>query len=193
MKTVISTFLILISVVTANAQISSQPASLTVGFLSGSQFSSSHIQGAVTVYCSNNDSVTFTCYDTVLDPNNYDYFAGPPGVVADELTLNNLRPDGGRREKTVTYNYVESRSEDAFNLWISSPFQRPLLALGKNNVDYLLLSRGKIVNQGTFIVNVTQGEPRTCAATHYNSNDPNDCKSQYTVCQRYFEQYNYCR
>lgn len=185
MKTVIFTFLALISVVSAQAAIA--------GFSQGTQFSSSHIQGTVTVYCNGGDVVNYACYDTVLDPHNYDYFIGPAGVVADEVTLSNLRPDGSRRERTEIYNFRENRSDGAFNLWISSPFQRPLLALGTNNVDFRLLSRGKIVNQGVFIVTVTQAASRTCPATHYNSNDLNDCKSQYTVCQRYFEQYNYCR
>ena len=185
MKFVISTFLALVSVVSAQAA--------TAGFSQGTQFSSSHIQGTVTVYCSGADAVTYACYDTVLDPHNYDYFIGPAGVVADEVTLSNLRPDGSRRERTEVYNFRKNRSDGAFNLWISSPFQRPLLAHGKNSVDFRLLSRGKIVNQGNFVVAVAQGAARTCPTTHYNSNDANDCKSQYTVCQRYFEQYQYCR
>lgn len=185
MRNLISGFIIMISALAAQAG--------APGFSQGDLFSSAHIQGAVTVYCNGGDIVTYTCYDSVLDPSSYDYFFGPAGVVADEVTLSNLRPDGVRRERTEVYDYKNARSDSAFNLWISTPFQRPLLALGKNVVDYLLLSRGKIVNQGTFTVNVNATVGRICPSTHYNSNDPNDCKSQYTVCQRYFEQYNYCR
>ncbi|WP_413289322.1 hypothetical protein [Bdellovibrio sp. HCB337] len=185
MRNWISTLFITLSALAAHAG--------APGFSNGSQFSSAHIQGAVTVYCQGGDVITYTCYDTVLDPSSYDYFLGPGNIVADEVTLSNLRPDGTRRERTEVYDFRNARSDGAFNLWISTPFQRPLLALGKNVVDYLLLSRGKIVTQGTFTVNVSQSAGRTCPSTHYNSNDPNDCKSQYTVCQRYFEQYNYCR
>lgn len=186
MGNVFLVFFILVSTLVAKA---SAP-----GFFQGAEFSSSHIQGAVTVYCKDGNVSTYTCYDSVLDPSSYDYFVGPGGgMMADEVALSNLRADGSRRERSEVYDFREARSDGAFNLWISTPFQRPLLALGKNSVDYRLLSRGKIVNQGVFVVNVSQGAARTCPTTHYNSNDPNDCKSQYTVCQRYFEQYNYCR
>lgn len=185
MEKMISTLFILISIVSMQAS--------AVGFSSGSQFASSPIRGFVTVYCNGGEVVTYPCYDTVLDPHNYDYFVGPDGVVADQVSLSNLRADGSRRERTEVYLHHEKRSEGAFNLWISSLFQRPLLAMGTNTVDYRLISRGKIVHQGVFTVTVTSGATRTCPTSHYNSGTPNDCQSQYTVCQRYFEQYNYCR
>lgn len=164
-----------------------------VGFAHGTEFSSSHIQGSVTVYCNSGEVGNFNCYDTVLDPNNYDYFVGPAGVTADQVALSNLREDGSRHERSDFYDDRRNRSEGAFNLWISSLFQRPLLGAGKNQIDFRLLNRGQIVQQGRFTVTVTRGAPRACPASHYNSNAPSDCTSQYTVCQRYFEQYNYCR
>lgn len=165
----------------------------TPGFSLGDQFYATPLQGTVTVYCNPGESVTYTCHATVLDPSNYDYFIGPEGTKAQEVSLSCVRPDGSRRDRTEEYNNRTRKSANAFNLWISTPFQRPLLALGTNQVDYRMMSMGKIIDQGTFSVNVAHGSARTCPATHYNSTDANDCQSPYTVCQRYFEQYDYCR
>ncbi|MGZ3746495.1 MAG: hypothetical protein ACXWRE_04030, partial [Pseudobdellovibrionaceae bacterium] len=117
----------------------------------------------------------------------------PQGVKADEVSLTNTRADGSRRERTEAYNSKGLRSANAFNLWISTPFQRPLLGLGINKIDYRLSGAGKIVGQGAFSVSVIHGATRTCPTTHYNSVDPTDCQSQYSMCQKYFEQYDSCR
>lgn len=184
MKYVFSLILILFTTVAAHAA--------APGFSQGSQFLAVPIQGVVTVYCSNGDTATYTCYDRVLDPSSYDYFVGPEGVRAQEITLSCVRPDGSSRERTEEYDTKGTKSLHAFNLWINTPFQRPLLGMGMNKIDYRMSNMGKIIQQGTFTVNVAQGTARTCPTTHYNSADRNDCQSPYTVCQRYFEQYDYC-
>lgn len=165
----------------------------TPGFTQGSQFYATSLQGAVTVSCSTGEIANYTCFGATLDPSSYDYFNGPAEVKAEEVVLVSTKADGSRRERTELYNSKYARSEGAFNLWISTPFQRPLLAMGTNVIDYKLMSVGKIVHQGGFTVTVTRGPSRTCPMTHYNSTDPSDCQSHYTVCQRYFEQYDYCR
>lgn len=185
MKKVISIFLVLGAVSAAQG--------VNVGFSQGNQFHSSHLQGKVTVFCDSGVEATYACNDTVLDPVSYDYFIGPQGVKAEEVSLTSTRADGSRRDRTEAYNSNGPRSMSAFNLWISTLFQRPLLALGINKIDYRLMSTGKIVDQGKFLVNVVYGEARTCPTTQYNSADPSDCQSPYTVCQKYFEQYDYCR
>lgn len=165
----------------------------TVGFAQGNQFSSSSIQGSVKVYCNNNITADYVCYDTVLDPVSYDYFVGPQGMAANEVTLLCDRPDGSRRDRTTPYDAGSGRSGEAFNLWISTLFQKPLLLQGTNKFTFQLKAGGQVVQQGSFTVVVSPGAARTCPTTHYNSTDPVDCESQYSVCQRYFEQYDYCR
>lgn len=164
-----------------------------VGFAQGNEFNSSSIQGSVKVYCSNGTTADYVCYDTVLDPVSYDYFVGPQGVAANEVTLLCDRPDGSRRDRTTPYDTTSGRSGEAFNLWISTLFQKPLLLNGTNKFTFQLKADGKVVHQGKFNVVVNPGAPRSCPTTHYNSADPVDCESQYSVCQRYFEQYDYCR
>jgi len=185
MMNVISLSLILFTAVAAHAA--------TPGFSQGNQFYAVPLQGAVTVYCGPGDTAKYSCFSTVLDPVSYDFFVGPAGVTAQQVSLSCLRQDGSRRDRTEDYSPATVQSVNAFNLWISTPFQRPLLAIGVNKIDYKMTNMGKIIDQGTFSVNVAHGDARTCPTTHYNSNDPNDCQSPYTVCQRYFEQYDYCR
>lgn len=185
MKYVISLSLILFTTVVARAA--------APGFAQGNQFYAIPLQGNVTVYCGTSESASYTCYDTVLDPASYDYFVGPEGIRAEQVTLSCLRQDGTRRDRTEDYDTKNTRSLHAYNLWINTPFQRPLLAMGVNKIDYTMSNMGKIIQQGTFSVNVAHGKARNCPTTHYNSSDINDCQSPYTVCQRYFEQYDYCR
>jgi hypothetical protein len=164
-----------------------------VGFTSGAKFLATPVQGQVAVSCSNGASANYSCHDMALDPASYDYFVGPVGVDADTVLLVSNRPDGSHRDRSSQYDARVGRSVDAFNLWISTLFQRPLLQLGMNTVSYTMTKRGQTVRQGSFVVNVEHGNLRACPVTHYNSGDANDCQSQYTVCQKYFEQYDYCR
>lgn len=185
MTYVFSLILILFTTVAARAA--------APGFSQGNQFFAIPLQGVVTVYCSNGETATYTCYDSVLDPSSYDHFIGPEGIRAQQITLSCIRPDGTTRERTEDYDTKSTKSLHAFNLWINTPFQRPLLSMGTNKIDYRMTNMGKIIQQGTFSVSVAHGATRVCPTTHYNSADANDCQSPYTVCQRYFEQYDNCR
>lgn len=165
----------------------------TLGFANGNQLTVVPIQGQVVVDCPGGVTVNYLCRDTAMDPASYDYFVGPQGVVADQVALSCFRPDGSRRDHTVAYDSVQGRSSEAVNLWISTLFQKPLLQVGANQVSYAMLRQSQTVASGVVTVNVVHGDLRTCPATRYNSLDSSDCQSQYSVCQRYFEQYDYCR
>lgn len=172
----------------------SAPAwSSEVGFYSGNKFAASAIHGYVSLVCPGGATAEFSCRDKVLEPNSFDYFIGPAGMAADSVSLSSLRSDRSRREMAAGYDAAAGRSSASFNLWISGLFERPLLLSGENSVRYTLSSRGKQMAEGTFIVKVSQGEPRECPAVRYESTDPQDCQSPYTVCQRYFEQFENCR
>lgn len=162
-------------------------------FLTGVNFTAVPIQGQVTVYCAEGASAGYSCRDTALEPVSYDYFVGPQGVVADQVLIRSSRADGSVRERVSEYDASAGRSKEAFNLWISTPFQRPLLQTGSNKVDFTMKSHGQTLSQGEFTVMVRTGAARECPSTHYNSAEAIDCQSQYTVCQRYFEQFQNCR
>ncbi|WP_413585704.1 hypothetical protein [Bdellovibrio sp. HCB274] len=169
-----------------------------VGFSSGSQFQATPIEGQVHVTCegfNGGGAATFTCRDVVLDPVSYDYFMGPRDARAVRYELRNLREDGSVRTKEDDYSGSQGRSGSAINLWISTIFQKPLLAAGKNKISYAVYASNnrEPLSHGEFSINVARNASRVCPSTHYNSADVNDCSSQYSVCQRYFQQFNNCR
>lgn len=170
----------------------------SIGFKNGNQMQTVSIQGQVNVTCSNGGlpttQVTYSCRDTVLEPGAYDYFVGPVIADATEARLHVAHADGSTMDKSFAYDGMQGQSKTLANLWIKTLFQYPLLALGNNDIHFVLLNkRGQSLAVGEFIATVARGNPRACQSTFYNSADPADCDSQYSVCQRYFEQFNNCR
>ena len=169
-----------------------------IGFSHGSMMNSVPVSGRVTVFCPasivNPTSVTvsYSCQDVILEPAPYDYFIGPKGQDADHLTLLATREDGSVRSKTDLYDGTQTRSSSALNLWISTLFQRPLLKKGLNRIDYTLVLDKAVVGQGKFQVLVQELPGRECPVSQYVSADPADCNSPFSVCERYFSQYNNC-
>lgn len=175
-------------------------AGWAAGFRSGSLFQSTAIRGKVTVTCQDatgnagSTSAVYDCRDTVLDPGVYDYFIGPVYNSAARVRLHAVHDNGTTRDRVVDYDGPRGISKVAVNLWIRTLFQYPLLDLGKNQIEYTITdSLGRSLASGSFETNVARGAARVCQDTFYNSYDSTDCSSQYTVCQRYFQQFNNCR
>lgn len=171
----------------------------TVGFSRGNDLTATPIQGQVQVTCfgfNGSGSAAYTCRDVVLDPQAYDYFIGPRDSRIDKVELTAVHEDNSSRSKVSDYDGVSGKSRDAFNLWISTLFQKPLLELGRNLVRYRLYSRETVLEDAVsnqFIVTVRRGAARNCPAARYDSTDVNDCNSQYSICQRYFEEHRNCQ
>ncbi|MFM6929466.1 MAG: hypothetical protein ACKOX6_13440 [Bdellovibrio sp.] len=169
-----------------------------VGFSSGATFKATPIEGNVVVTCdgfNGGGSASYMCRDVVLDPAAYDYFVGPTDPRAVKVTLRNTREDGSVRTKTEDYNGALGRTRNPMNLWISTLFQKPLLMSGDNRIRYSIYDRNssEALFDGEITVTVARNSSRHCPMTHYHSADVNDCTSQFSVCQRYFEQFNNCR
>nr|BFD64630.1 hypothetical protein BdHM001_33110 [Bdellovibrio sp. HM001] len=167
-----------------------------VGFEKGNSLTVTPIQGQVRVMCggfNGSGSAVYTCRDLVMSPNAYDYFVGPRDGRATKVELTAVHQDGSGRRKTESYSGSRGRSEDAFNLWISTLFQKPLLENGTNKISYRLLGSNAVYAEGTFTAVVNKSVPKECPATTYQSTDINDCSSQYSVCQRYFREFNNCQ
>lgn len=167
-----------------------------IGFATGADFTASQIEGRVSVNCSSFNNVghaEYLCRNIVLEPVVYDFFVGPRDPRAKKLSLLVQHQDGSDRERTVDYDGLNGKSREAYNLWISTLFQRPMLELGMNTVTYSLLDGKNEVIRGTIGVKVNQGARRVCPAASYDSIDINDCSSQYSICQRYFEEYRNCK
>ncbi|MGE5086332.1 MAG: hypothetical protein ACM3MG_08550 [Bacillota bacterium] len=185
----VCTFLLMCSVVsTAEA----------VGFSSGTTFSATPIEGNVVVTCdgfNGGGSASFICRDVALDPASYEYFVGPTDPRAVRITLSNTREDGSVRTKADEYNGAEGVTRNPVNLWVSTLFQKPLLMSGDNHIHYSLYdtNSSQALSEGEITVVVARNGSRHCPVTHYQSADVNDCTSQFSICQRYFEQFNNCR
>lgn len=167
-------------------------AVFAVGFSSGTEYRARSVSGQLTVQCPADAGgfqvVVHTCRSTKLDPVEYDYFQGPQGINADKVLLTVSREDSSQRSKDSAYNSRTGRSEERFNLWVASLFQRPLLADGVNKVKYKMTLKGQAVTEGEFSVRVSRQPAATCDSQSIQSSDPNDCSSQYNVCGKYFEQ-----
>ena len=169
------------------------------GFAKGTEFIAAPVEGQVTVSCNGfngTGSAIYSCRDIALEPSLYDYFVGPQDTKATDVELKCTRPDGSVRTKSSGYNGAKGVSYDSFNLWISTLFQKPLLQIGTNKIDYRLISNDRAkteISKGSFEVKVTRAPLRRCQPAHYNSTDINDCSSQYSICLRYFEEFNNCR
>lgn len=167
-----------------------------VGFAKGNDLMATPIQGRVHVFCNGfngNGAAVYACRDVVLDPAAYDHFVGPRDPRLDKVDLIVRHEDGSARDKSSGYDGNRGISRDSFNLWISTIFQKPILQSGTNTVTYRLWAGRTLVQSGTFVANVKRGVARTCPTAQYNSTDSNDCNSQYSICQRYFEEYNNCQ
>lgn len=172
-------------------------AQANASFSRGNELVATSIQGQVQVDCNGFNgisSATYTCRDIVLEPNPYDYFVGPKDPRVDKVDLVALREDGSSRSKLMGYDGLRGKSREAVNLWISTIFQKPLLAYGLNTIRYKVYSENNGVQyEGNFNVTVKRGSARQCRSMQYDSSDINDCNSQYSICQRYFEETNNCK
>ncbi len=169
------------------------------GFSKGSEFQSTDLEGSITVYCNDNDPYNpgpgyahYTCFMNILDPSESDYFVTDEAVAANKVTLTNRLGD---REISKTSDYLpaEKRSKKRFNLWLESLLQTPLLHTGLNTVAYDLKNGSQSVKSGSFSVNVVEQPTRRCRHRIMNSWTSNDCRSGGAVCDRYFNEENYCQ
>lgn len=162
------------------------------GFSRGASFQQVRLEGYLRVQCP--DSVIEThCGDTFLNPWPYDVFIGPQKAEIISLRLRAFSAENEPREIESVYDGRSGRSEE-INLGVSSIFQRPLLRLGQNRIEFTLRNRqGRIVEQGTFEVTVQRGAIRNCGPREIHSNYRNDCGLPYSFCQQYFKEQKYCQ
>lgn len=170
-----------------------------VGFSQGNVLTAIPIQGQVQVTCSGFNgeaNAVYNCRDVVLEPQAYDYFLGPRDPKLRWVDIIATRQDGSNRVKTAAYDGANGRTTEALNLWISTIFQKGLLALGNNEIQYKLYTadntRDSLVS-GTYQAVVNRAPTRQCQAGSYESPDINDCSSQYSICQRFFSERNFCK
>ena len=165
--------------------------SWAVGFSQGNAIVQRNISGHINVTCSNGGQISQAssyCDGIVSDPDSTDYFVGPEGVSADNVTLLATRADGSTISKSANYDSAQGRSAKRFNLLIRTLLQKPLLKQGMNKVSYSLTAGSQVKSSGDFNVNVSMGPDITCQSRYFNSFDENDCRIPSNLCQRYFDE-----
>lgn len=171
------------------------------GFVGGNHFEYTSASGNVFVHCprtgggvpSGPSSANFRCYGYIFQPAESAQFMGPR-TTADEVELTAIREDGTSFTKTSGYDGARGVSSDSFNLWIETLFQRPLLKLGVNQVNWVLKSAGQTVMYGSFEAVVDQKPSLTCPNASMTLWDTDGCTNSYRACSEYYYQYgNQCR
>ena len=173
-------------------------ANSDTGFTRGSLFQAVAIQGEIRVECdgfNGTGNAVYTCRNVVLDPSGYDHFKGPIEPGLDRLELTASHEDGSSRSVMVDYAGASGMTREPVNLWISGLFQKPLLEKGRNKVRYRTTHTKNIFEtmaSGEITVEVKKGTARTCPTANLQSSDINDCHSQFSICERYFQENNNC-
>lgn len=161
------------------------------GFTRGSKFYYVSLEGELTVHCQNQIEFV-SCREDFLEPWPYDHFEGPQHSHAETVLLQAQVGDNIRKA-TASYDGRRGKSSDV-NLGIYALFQKPLLRVGTNKIQYFLLDKkDKVVDQGNFSVEVARLSARKCAHREILLPDVQGCSYTYSVCQQYFKSMNYCR
>ena len=171
------------------------------GFVGGNRFEYTAAVGDVFVHCpqtgggipSGPSTASFRCYGYIFAPAEAAQFEGPQ-ANANEVELTAIREDGSVFTKSSSYDGARGVSNDTFNLWIETLFQRPLLKLGQNQVNWVLKRDGQAVRNGTFIAEVFQRPSLQCPSASQTSWNADGCTNSNRACSDYFYMYgNQCR
>ncbi|MNL30457.1 hypothetical protein D3C87_1521950 [compost metagenome] len=169
-------------------------AQAEVGFKAGNEMTAVLSEGDITVHCRyGNPTMQYVrCRADILTTGEYDFFVGPAGVAADEVTLTARHQDGSSRTKTVDYDSKKGRSSKSINLWILTLLQKPLLDPGVNKVSYKMTKGSKVAARGEFTAVVKDGGRKVCSRRGYYNDMSSNCMNPERYCQDFFRENNYC-
>ena len=172
------------------------PTAWAGGFSTGNMFAAVMLDGEVQVQCTPPEGgvryANWHCRDVVLTPAEYATFVHQTGGQADHVVLVATREDGSQQEKEVRYDARKGESK-RINLWVSTLLQRPLLKMGRNQIEFTLYNGNKMVEAGEFDAMVETGGVRSCRRGFIYSSERGPCDSPALACQEYFQQRRYCQ
>ncbi len=154
------------------------------------------LNGRVSVSCQENtphgprtNYYHYYCQSDNLASGNYGKVRVVDGSVDADWVK--LQREGSRYIKGVKFNSATNESTVSINLWITTLFQKPLLTMGTNTINYTFTKNRVEVEKGTFNVLVETGESRSCRLgnLHYY----NYCPGRFNACGDYFRRHNYCK
>ena len=164
-----------------------------IGFEGSKILNVRNLSGRLIVACaSSNQLIEYTCRTSALDTSQNHFFNGPAGLLADRIELVVNREDGSMRTRTLSYNSKLNRSESRINLWFASLTNEAFLRLGLNKIFYRFFLRTQVVLKGETDIYVRNQQSPLCKPENLIVADERDCLAQFTLCQKYFEQNQYC-
>ncbi len=162
-------------------------------FSRGLSFQFVNIDGELSIVCPSR-TVRTICHSSYMEPWPYDSLVGPKVQQATSLQISaSIDSSSEIRKLNVDYDGRIGRSEE-INLGVSSLFEKPLLRVGNNKIQYSLVNRrGENLLNSEFMVAVNRGQARTCPKLLVQSAINTDCEIPYTSCQQYFKDQKYCK
>ncbi|MFL5815756.1 MAG: hypothetical protein ACJ763_19460 [Bdellovibrionia bacterium] len=175
------------------SMIASQAFATDTGFEAGNTFTVKQYHGTVSVMCmapNDHGNYIYACHSEDFQPGLSAKFVTAPGVDADHVTLTSMWEGGKTVTKDAAFDSVSGKSGRAFNLWISTLLQRPLLDQGTNIIHYALSKNGKIQSEGGFIATVKALPDSQCS--HQTLIESGNCQNLAWMCERYFNEVAQC-
>jgi len=178
----------------------SQAAALSAGavdagFETGNSFTAREFRGQVSVMCMAPDdhgSYFYACDSYGLDPSVTAKFVTAPGADADHVTLSSTWENGKTVTKDTGFDSASGMSTKAFNLWISTLFQRPLLNSGTNKIHYVLSKNGQTQSEGDFAATVQSAPVSQCGIGNITEFSSVNCRNSVYMCQRFYDEAAHC-
>jgi hypothetical protein len=159
------------------------------------EFTHFDLQGDVDVTCFERGEIKrayHQCSGYLLNPGAYAHFYHNSSAPADRVTVSTVHKNGKIVQKRSAWDQEKRRSNDAFNLWVWTVFQRPLLELGANVVSFELTRNGRSLEKGEMTVQVRDGGLRQCRYRRITTGNASMCNSSAAACSEYFDLENNC-
>lgn len=165
-----------------------------VGFKRGNEIHVQPVQGYANITCRDFNGLvrqkSVSCRADIVSPALRDRFVTGRPVDADKVELKSTFENGRSIKRSSNFDGEKGESKSSFNLWIDTLTQNPILAPGKNVIDYTLTKKKQEVETGTFTAFVDVERLKRCEPRHmgftYN------CDEDVQVCNDYFFFNNNC-
>ncbi|MCB0408228.1 MAG: hypothetical protein KDD34_08495 [Bdellovibrionales bacterium] len=169
---------------------------LAASFDGRTEFTHFDLQGEFSVSCMSGQErghAIYQCRGYLMEPSSFAYFYHDPNASVERVELSAMNKKGQKILKKSNWNSQENRTEKRINLWVETLFQKPLLELGDNKVQFVFFNKkNQIVESDEFMVRVDNGGLRECHSRSHFTSDMQMCNSGAFACDEYFYLENDC-
>ena len=151
------------------------------GLTEGDVFFATTIEGKVTVLCSHVE-VVHECKMSIIKPRRSRFYTSI-NERARKVVIK-AHHESGNIVKKHSNLMKGGQSSTNFNLWTQTAWNEPLLAMGKNTIEYILYFGDEELESGSFEVLVKNGGQYTCKDGYLTKPGWN-CYSSRIFCDEY--------